>query len=289
MKATILVDDAAPFGSVLSAEHGFSAYLEADGRRVLFDTGYSDAFVANAARLGIDLLDLDLIVLSHGHNDHAGGLVFFMRLLYAAIAEETAHRVPRLVCHPRCFWPRPRDPFPDIGPLLGEEAVRRFLPVELATGPVRLTRDLFYLGEIERRFPFEAFDPGTRRIVTPAGAEEPDLLLDETALAYRSEDGLVVITGCAHAGICSTVEQARRVCGEDRVADILGGLHLREPGPQLEGTCDYLRGLGPSALHACHCTSFAARAALAEILPLGEVGAGLRLEYAGRGSGSRTG
>ncbi len=279
MRATILVDNTALFDSALTGEHGFSIYIEAEGNRVLFDTGFSDAVVRNAAKMQIDLLDLDCIVLSHGHNDHTGGLWHLLRFLHEAIAEGTAYRLPRVVAHPHCFYPRPKPPLPDIGAVLSVDGVRRFMPLELTASPVHLSPNLFFLGEIERKVPFEAFSPGPRRIVLPDGTEQADLLFDDSALAYRGRDGLVIVTGCAHSGICNTVEHARRVCGENRVADIVGGLHLLRDGDQLRGTCDYLQGLSLSALHACHCTSLAAKVALATAAPLRETGTGLRLEY----------
>jgi 7,8-dihydropterin-6-yl-methyl-4-(beta-D-ribofuranosyl)aminobenzene 5'-phosphate synthase len=113
----------------------------------------------------------------------------------------------------------------------------------------------------------------------PDGSTQKDSLIDDTSLAYRSPKGLVIITGCAHAGICNTVEHARKVCGDDRVRDIIGGLHLRGEGPQLAGTLDYLKGQNIKALHACHCTALPAKAALARIAPLEESGVGLQLEY----------
>jgi 7,8-dihydropterin-6-yl-methyl-4-(beta-D-ribofuranosyl)aminobenzene 5'-phosphate synthase len=282
MRATVLVDNTALFDSALTAENGFSVYIEADGRRILFDTGYSDAVIRNAQRLKIDLLDLDYIVLSHGHNDHTGGLYHLVRLLLEAIEEGSVLRVPRLIAHPHCFFPRMKAPSPAVGPLLTADEVGRIMPVDLSASPVQLTPNLFFLGEIERTVPFEEFLPGPRRVVLPDGHVREDRLLDDTALAYISGDGLVIMTGCAHSGICSTVEHARRVCGDDRVADIVGGLHLREMDSQLEGTCHYLKGLGLSGLHACHCTSLVAKVALASSAPLRETGTGLRLEYKDR-------
>jgi 7,8-dihydropterin-6-yl-methyl-4-(beta-D-ribofuranosyl)aminobenzene 5'-phosphate synthase len=282
MKATILVDNTALFDRPFIAEHGFAVYIEAEGKKVLFDTGSTDALVKNAAGLKIDLLDLDCIVLSHGHNDHTGGLYHLLRLYLDAAMEGRDHRLPRLVAHPHCFYARPKKPYPDIGPLLSADEVQRFIPLELTREPVRLAPNLFFLGEIERTFPFEIFSPGPRRIVLPDGTEEADHLADDTALAFRGRDGLVVVTGCAHSGCCNTVRHARKVCGETRVADIVGGLHLLGPGPQLDETCDYLRELRPAALHACHCTSLAAKVALAGAAPLLKTGVGLQLAYADR-------
>ena len=280
MKISILVDNTALFDRMFVAEHGFSAYIEADEKKILFDTGYSDAILKNAAKMGIDLLDLDYIVLSHGHFDHTGGLWHLLHRFMEAAIEDMPHRLPRLIAHPRCFLPRPKPPLADIGSVLTADEVQRFMPLELSTRPVSLTPNLFFLGEIEQTFPFEDPDPGPRRIEMPDGSMQKDRILDDTSLAFRGPDGLVVITGCAHAGICNTVEYAKKVCEETRVHDIVGGLHLRTPGAQLDGTIAYLRDLKPAALHACHCTSLMAKVALAHVAPLQETGVGLRLEYA---------
>lgn len=282
MKVTILVDNTALFDRFFIAEHGFSAYIESEGCRILFDTGYSDAVLKNAQKMIIDLLGLDYIVLSHGHFDHTGGLYHLIRLFTEAILEDASCHLPKIIAHPRCFYPRPKPPLPDIGAVLTADEIQRIMPLKLSKDPVTLTPDLFFLGEIERKFSFETTQPGPRRIVMPDGSVLEDSLIDDTSLAYRSREGLVVITGCAHAGICNTVEYAKKICGESQVHDIIGGLHLRGAGPQLEGTLMYLKNHNPSALHACHCTALAAKVALAQVSPLQETGVGLRLYYADR-------
>jgi len=282
MKITIVVDNTALFDRMFVAEHGFSAFIEVDGKKILFDTGYSDAVVRNAQKMQISLLDLDYIVLSHGHFDHTGGLWHILHQIMEAAIEEKPHRLPRLIAHPRCFLPRPKSPLADIGAVLTADEVQRFVPLELSAGPVSLTPNFFFLGGIERSFPFERVLPGPRRIMLPDKSLQDDQILDDTSLAFRSRDGLVVITGCAHAGICNTVEYAKKICGETRIHDIIGGLHLRSAGPQLDGTLAYLKDLQPAALHACHCTSLAAKVALAQVAPLQETGVGLRLEYVDR-------
>jgi len=282
MKITILVDNTALFDRFFTAEHGFSAYIEAEGCRVLFDTGCSDALIKNAQKMKIDLLALDYIVLSHGHLDHTGGLYHLIRLFSEAIQEDTSCHLPKLIAHPCCFYPRPKPPQPDIGAVLSADGVRRIMPLDLRKDTVNLTPNLFFMGEIERKFSFEKTPPGPRRIVMPDGSVQEDQLIDDTSLAYRSREGLVIITGCAHAGICNTTEYAKKICGEERVLDIIGGLHLRGEGPQLEGTLDYLKGQNLTALHACHCTALPAKVALARVVPLQETGVGLRLEYGDR-------
>ena len=282
MKITILVDNTALFDRMFVAEHGFSAYIETGQKKILFDTGYSDACLKNAGKMGIDLLDLDYIVLSHGHFDHTGGLWHILRRHMEAEIEKTPRRIPRVIAHPRCLLPRPKPPLADIGSILSADDIRRGMQLELSAGPVNLTPNLVFLGEIERKTPFENVAAGPRRIVTPDGSTQEDRIVDDTSLVFRGRDGLVVITGCAHAGICNTIEQAKTVCCETRVLDVIGGLHLQKPGAQLDGTLAYFADLKPAALHACHCTSLGAKVALARAAPLEETGVGLRLEYAER-------
>jgi len=282
LKITVLVDNTALFDRMFVAEHGFSAYIETGGKKILFDTGYSDALVKNAGKMGINLLNLDYIVLSHGHFDHTGGLWHILRMHMEAEIEKTPHRIPRLIAHPRCLLPRPKPPLADIGSILSADDIGRAMQIELSAKPVNLTPDLVFLGEIEQKTYFENIAAGPRRIVMPDGSVQEDRITDDTSLAFRGRDGLVVITGCAHAGICNTIEQAKTMCGETRVLDVIGGLHLQKPGPQLDGTLAYFRDLKPAALHACHCTSLGAKVVLARAALLEETGVGLRLEFAER-------
>ena len=277
---SVLVDNNTFTDRYFSGEPGLSFLLETDEKKILFDTGYSDAFLANARNMGTDLLDLDYVILSHGHFDHTGGLVALIRHLAESKINHIPHQVPHLVAHPLCFCPRPRPPLPNTGSPLGEEEVRRQFPVNLSCSQVWITGDLVFLGEVPRRFAYERTDPGTRTILLPDGSTAPDFLLDDSALAFQSGAGLVIITGCSHAGICNIAEYAREVCGENRIVDIIGGFHLVGPSPeQLQGTCDYLRNAVPAAVHACHCTSLFAKITLSGACTLQETGVGLRLEY----------
>jgi 7,8-dihydropterin-6-yl-methyl-4-(beta-D-ribofuranosyl)aminobenzene 5'-phosphate synthase len=276
LSLTLLVDNTLLTDRYFTGEPGLSFLLETRGEKILFDTGYSDAFLANAGKMGISLRDLDYVVLSHGHLDHTGGLVPLISLLTEAKINSIPHKVPELIAHPRCFYPRPKSPLPNTGSLLNEDEVRRQFKVNLTDKPVWITEDLVFLGEIPRKFSFELTEPGMRKIVLPDGSMEPDLLLDDSALAFRASTGLVIITGCSHAGICNITEYAREVCEERRVANIIGGLHLLTPDHlRMKKTGDYLRDLHLKALYACHCTSLMAKLALANYCPLQETGVGM--------------
>jgi 7,8-dihydropterin-6-yl-methyl-4-(beta-D-ribofuranosyl)aminobenzene 5'-phosphate synthase len=279
LSLTVLVDNTTFMDRDYCGEAGLSFLLETAKKKILFDTGLSRLFLANAKKMGIDLFDLDAIVLSHGHIDHTGGLLALVRHLTRAIPEGKKPRVPELFAHSRCFWPKEKDGRKN-GSAVSEEDARRQFALTLSDKPVWITGDLIFLGEIPRKFAFEKSGAGKRRIILPDGTTEPDLLLDDSALTFCSVEGLVIITGCSHAGICNITEYAREVCGESRVAGIIGGLHLINPQPRrLKMTGEYLRGLQLPALHACHCTSLAAKIALAQYSPVQEVGVGTKLTW----------
>jgi 7,8-dihydropterin-6-yl-methyl-4-(beta-D-ribofuranosyl)aminobenzene 5'-phosphate synthase len=117
-------------------------------------------------------------------------------------------------------------------------------------------------------------------IITPSGTVA-DRLLDDSALVYRSGSGLVIITGCSHAGIINIVRYAQNVCKTEKIFDIIGGFHLYDAGREESvRIADEFAALKPAALHPCHCTGLAACMALAQVAPVKETGVGLRLEYA---------
>ena len=274
MKLTVLVDNTTIIDRYFLAEPAFSVLIEADGQRVLFDCGYSDIFLRNAEKMGEDLLHLDHLVFSHGHADHTWGVEPLMRAFSVAVMEGRPHHRPQVTAHPDVFVTRTFPGMGEIGSLVSAAKLGEHFPMGLTREPVQLTERLWFLGEIPRENDFEGKSP----LGVMNGA--PDMLLDDTALAWKGDDGLVVFSVCSHAGICNIVEQARRVCGEERVTDIVGGLHLLSPSPrQLQGSLAYIKALNLSALHACHCTDFPSRKALAEVAPQQEVGVGLVLRY----------
>jgi 7,8-dihydropterin-6-yl-methyl-4-(beta-D-ribofuranosyl)aminobenzene 5'-phosphate synthase len=278
MKITVLIDNNTLIDRYFLAEPGVCYLIEDGGKKILFDVGYSEAFIANARRLSIDLLDVDEVVLSHGHLDHTWGLEALLRLHSEAAGEKLPHKRPRLLAHPLVFSSRKSERLPQLGAMLSEEALSVFFNLELSRQPVFISERLVFLGEIERSNDFEAQKPLGK--IIQEGVEIDDFLPDDTALAYISSGGLVIITGCSHSGICNIVEHARKVCGVQPVLDILGGFHLLNPPAwQLQGTLEYMQNLAPGALHACHCTDLPSKIALSGVANLKEVGVGLSLEF----------
>ncbi|AJQ29075.1 MBL fold metallo-hydrolase [Pelosinus fermentans] len=274
MRLTILVDNTANMRD-LKAESGFSLYIEDQSTKILFDTGCSALFMENAHKLGINLREADYIILSHGHYDHTWGL---KHLLHLYLTADTPHSSnPILLTHPLSFSHRTKDG-KNMGCNVSEEELMSSFTIHKSKTPLWISKQLVFLGEIERKFPHE----GNQTIgqIIKNGIAVIDSMEDDTALAYKSSQGLVIITGCSHSGICNIVEQAKEICQDDRVLSIIGGLHLRKPSiEQLNGTITYLRQTNVRKLYACHCTDQPSRIALAQLGNLCETTVGLTLEY----------
>jgi len=278
MKLTVLVDNNTLIDRYLLGEPGVSYFIEEGSKILLFDVGFSDVFIRNAQKMNIDLSSLDFVALSHAHLDHTWGLVNLIQLWTEAAFEGNRHKKPAFVAHPSVFLKRSIKDVYEIGSLISEEMLSRFFSIKLSREPMWLTEKLDFLGEIQRNNDFDAKTPVGK--VYKSGSWEDDYVTDDSALAYRSEQGLVVITGCSHAGICNIVEKAKEVCQDTRVVDIIGGFHLQDPEKeQLQATLQYMKQLQPLEVHACHCTDLRSKIVLSQIVDLREVGSGLRLEY----------
>ncbi|MCU0632830.1 MAG: MBL fold metallo-hydrolase [Methanolinea sp.] len=278
MRLKVLADNSTLIDRYYLAEPGFSALVETGEGKVLFDLGYSDVFLKNALKMGESLLDLRYVVLSHGHLDHTWGLVHLVMALTEAQIEKRDYRRPDLVAHPDVFLTKQSGRVPESGSLLSEEKCREHFALEFSREPLWLSKDLVFLGEIPRKFAFES--PESGRMRKRHGALEPDIMADDSALAWRGRDGLVVITGCSHAGICNIVARAREVCREERVQDIIGGFHLMTaPESRLDAMVATLAEMGVTRMHPCHCTGFKAVHRLAESFLVEDTGSGMVCEY----------
>ncbi len=275
MRIRVLVDNQTLIDRYFLAEPALALLVEHGETRVLFDAGYSDVLTRNAAAMGEDLTRLDWVALSHGHLDHTWGLDALIRL--QLLATERGRRVPRprLAAHPAALESRSCHGLPQIGATLTWDKAARHFETVPEPGPRELAPGLTFLGEIPRLLDFEA--------APPMGSREdgsPDLVPDDTALACDTPSGLVVLTGCAHAGVCNTVAHARAVTGRERVRAVIGGLHLLDaPAPRLAATAAWLAALDLECLAPCHCTDLAAKIALAQACPVREIGVGSLLEF----------
>ncbi len=248
-KITIIVDDKAAEG--LLCEHGFSAWIEVAGRRLLFDTGQGEALAGNADRLGIDLRTADTLVLSHGHYDHTGGVP-----LVIARSPTT-----EIYAHPAATGSRYSLRDSVAKPIAMPAAARTALEVHpvgvrWTTRSQQLAIGVGITGPIPRLTDFE--DTGGPFFVD-ANCAQPDPITDDLALWMRTDRGLVVVVGCSHAGLVNTLRHALRLSGEPRLHAVLGGFHLNEASEvRLARTMAELQELGPDLIVPCHCTGDAA-------------------------------
>lgn len=273
MRLTVLMDNYTYIDQYYLGEPGVCYYIEDGDACVLLDTGYSDAFIQNAEDMNIDLSKLTHIVFSHGHDDHTRGLKFLKERFDLSHVE--------IITHPDCFCPREEDGV-EFGPPFTAEEVAGFAKLTLTKEPVCITENLMYLGEIPTTLDFEARYPLGKRGCS-CGCESDlewmdDYCYDDSALAYCGEDGIFIITGCSHSGICNIAEQAKKLCGENCIVGVLGGFHLFEVDERLEGTIDYLEKCNIQNFYPCHCVSLKAKAKMMEKLDVEEVGVGLQLE-----------
>jgi 7,8-dihydropterin-6-yl-methyl-4-(beta-D-ribofuranosyl)aminobenzene 5'-phosphate synthase len=277
MEIKVLVDNNTIIDSYYLAEPAVS-YLVSDGdTRVLFDVGYSDIFIKNAQKMNESLMDINYIVISHGHNDHTGGLVSLAKFYSEAKAENINHTSPTLIAHPNAFLCK-QEGNENIGSILDSKSIGTFFNTKLVSKPLWITDKLVFLGEIERGNAFENLEPIGQ--YEALGSMVDDYVLDDSALAYKSSQGLVIITGCSHAGICNIIEYAKKVCEDDRVVDIIGGFHLINPSAvQAEGTLRYFANHPIQNIHPCHCTSLEYKIKLSKSINIADVGVGLSLVF----------
>ena len=254
VEVMLLVDNQA--GRGLMAEHGISVLIRVGGRSILLDTGKGEAIGRNAEKLGIDLRQIDTVVLSHGHYDHTGGL--------PAVIDD--HRPPTVYFHPEIFRQRftcdqrgsrsigiPQSAVASLERLPG----RCLKPVQ---GSVRITDTVGVCSPIRRETDYE--DTGGPFFLD-SQATSPDPIEDDLALWIATEAGLVVFVGCCHAGIVNTLQEIRRITGEPRVRAVVGGLHLLNADyRRLDPTMATLQTIAPQELIPCHCTGDRATAAL---------------------------
>lgn len=266
MKLTVLVDNNTYIDQYYLGEPALSFYIEDGAERILFDTGYSDAFIKNAEQVSIDLGALTYIVLSHGHNDHTRGLSFLW--------DKYDLKNVKLVAHPGVFSPKQYMGL-DVGaPFTKQDCLAHGLQVIDGNGPIKLTERLTFLGEIPRVTDFESIEP----IGTLGETGPDDFVLDDSALSYEGKEGIFIVTGCSHRGICNIVLKALKLNEKKSVTGIIGGFHLPEKNQQLEETIHFLAQNTKGTLYPCHCVSLAVKFEMMKMLPVAEVGVGLQLE-----------
>lgn len=244
-RITILVDNAAMEG--LAAEHGLSFHVQNERTRGLFDTGQSDQLASNAHQLGIALTELEWVVLSHGHYDHTGGLACALQ----------QHRGMAVFAHPDAFQRKyskqETGEWREIG--FAQKSLMHSAEGELHVGrkPQRVAQGIGTSGEIPLRSGFETPEPRFRcRRCTGMGR---DMLLDDQAMAVETDEGWVVLLGCAHRGPINNLMRMADLTGSRRFRAVAGGFHLSKASEVRIGrTVDALQAFEIDEIVPAHCT-----------------------------------
>lgn len=342
MKLTVLVDNNTYIDEYYYGEPGVCYYIEDGGRRLLFDLGYSDVFLKNANKMGIDLRQVDTVAFSHGHNDHMGGFRTLIEYLYSGKTGEYGPEVSarrdekkdgriRVVAHPDCFMQKRYEGL-SIGTDISLKEAERFFELNLSKEPVQISENIWFLGEIPQIHDFEqrtaigekkraddasgstrekgrrSVDESMRkkggrnaaesmRQMNGGSAAEPiretgdegnrqsereiwtaDFCMEDSALVYKDTERLFIITGCSHSGICNIVSYAEQLFEGCSVTGILGGFHLFDMDERAEKTAAFLQEKKLDGLFPCHCVSLAVKCEMSRVMPIREVGVGMRLE-----------
>jgi len=259
VSVTLLVDNTAGNAELLG-EHGLAFWIQWGPEGILFDTGQGRTLGSNAHSLGLALAKADAVVLSHGHYDHTGGLD---RVLQSA-------RRAKVYAHPGAFAPKygrnDDGTSRSIGSPLSEEQVRQRASAWVpTTGPTEVCPGLFATGSIPRTTDFE--DTGGPFFLDQ-GCQQDDPLVDDQAIFFEAVRGVVVLLGCAHAGVINTLRYVRELTGHKAIHAVLGGMHLRSASrDRLSRTIEALRRFNVERLGPTHCTGMSASAHMWAALP----------------------
>ena len=263
LTVTILAEDSVPYESPLLGQHGVSYWLEATRngttRNILVDVGQNpDALLSNIEKLGIPIGQTDAIVLTHCHYDHTQGL--------ARILQAIGRKDLPVIAHPALFRLNfVTEPFfQHVGVMQGdkpEDLRTAGAELVLVSGPLQLMPGLSSTGEVPRVTDFEELGIALSTLDENGGVI-PDSMPDDLSIAARIKGkGVVIVTGCSHAGIVNILKHA--VSTGERLEAVIGGLHLVEASDErIEKTAQALAGYSPTLVAAGHCTGFRAQAAL---------------------------
>lgn len=232
-------------------EWGFAALVEADGHRILFDTGaHPDTVLKNARELGVDLTKVQEVILSHNHQDHTGGLLYMRR----EFAKDNPSTLSRVHVGRGIFWSRPKKSGEGNNMVAAKPAFEATGGVFIEhNGPVELYPGVWLTGPVPRAYPERNWS-GTGVVKTPDGLKE-DSIPEDMSLVFETDKGLVVLSGCGHSGIINTLQYARDRIRQAPLYAAIGGFHLFGlDDSKLDWTAAKLRDFGLKQLLGGHCT-----------------------------------
>lgn len=254
IKVTVLVENTAE-GRNICGEHGLAYLIEFDGKKILFDAGQTDLVVKNALAMGKGLSNLDGIVLSHGHYDHAGGL--------NAVLDQVRENVD-IYLHPaaiECKYKLTADgESVDIG--MSDKAIesiktgRKIKSCHWTENPTRIAEILTVTGFVPRKMDFE--DSGGAFYID-SDCKVKDIIADDQSLFFESSKGIVVVLGCCHSGVVNTLDYIAELSGFEKIYAVIGGMHLlRAKDKRLEKTVEVFKKYDVQIIAPAHCTGIKA-------------------------------
>ena len=266
LKITVLCNDKGLEG--FKSEHGISFFIELNGKKFLFDTGSTDVAVKNAEKLGIDLSEVESIIISHGHYDHLGGL--------GSVLKKTGAK--KVMVGEGCLERKFSGSTESSPGGCGSEYEQLGASIET----VRASREITNGLHVMTAAPFVTEErPGDKHNRIEGGTRIRDFFEDELSLAVVQNGVVTVITGCSHRGIGNIVKQAS---GFGKVKNVVGGLHLlHKTEDELEEIFEYLLGFDIDKFHIGHCTGDKVVKKIAERFPaeVRELMAGDSFEFHG--------
>jgi len=260
-RITILCENTVGSISGTLGEHGFSALIEPFGEEpLLFDTGQGATLLHNARCMNKDLAAAGRVIISHGHYDHAGGLLPLLQ----------EHGSREVLGHPGIFASRHR--VKDTGECIPIGIPHSRSVLEAAGAVFTLSAEfleiapgMYLTGQVPRLTPFEKGDEG---LFFGCGGQEVDNTPDDQTLVLATEKGLVIVLGCCHSGLINTLHHVTRQLERSDVYAVVGGTHLGFCGAdQVTRTLAALKKTGLRKLAPCHCTGFAAAVRLSREFP----------------------
>lgn len=251
IKIQVLVENTANRIGVLG-EHGLSYWIQTSERSILFDTGQGMALAHNAQTLGIDQQQVDFIVLSHGHYDHTGGLRFFT---------QTKTSLP-IYAHPGAWkkkYAKKQNVYVSVG--IPEELGDSFQEKGIETWqPTQILDGVWVTGEVPRQNEWER---STGTFFLDDRGQQADELKDDQSIFIQTNQGIVVLLGCAHSGVVNTLHYIERLTEEKPLAFVIGGMHLVNASPErIQRTIQEFHRMGVEKIAPCHCTGTSACHAL---------------------------
>ena len=256
LRITILAENSVVVPFDVIGEHGFSAFVEMDGFNFLFDTGQGKALINNALALKKDLSSAQFLYLSHGHYDHTGGMVDLLKIKSPI----------DVYAHPDMFSER----------YWFKGGVQKYIGVQFSKEYLEslganfkfhkdfqeIAKNVYSSGEVERSTPFEKID-AEMKVKNENGELVQDQIWDDYSMAIKTSKGLVVILGCAHAGIVNILNHFIKKTGEKEIYAVLGGTHLGFANDeQIDETVKVLDKYNIQKLGVSHCTGLKVSAKL---------------------------